>query len=162
MSSNRGIEKQDVVQILLSHKKEWNSVICRDADGPRDCRTEWSKSERETQILDIKAYMWNLEKWYRWSYLQSRNGDTDVENKCMDIKGGKGGRMTWETGLDVYTLVILCVKQIINENLQYSTGNSTQCSVVTKMRRKSKKEGIDTCIHRTDSPCCTAETNKIS
>ena len=80
----------------------------------------------------------------------------------MDIKGGKGGRMTWETGLDVYTLVILCVKQIINENLQYSTGNSTQCSVVTKMRRKSKKEGIDTCIHRTDSPCCTAETNKIS
>ena len=27
--------------ILLSHKKEWNWVICRDVDGPR----EWSKSE---------------------------------------------------------------------------------------------------------------------
>ena len=28
--------------------------------------------------------MWNLEKWYRWSYLQSRNRGTDEENKCMD------------------------------------------------------------------------------
>ena len=29
------------------------------------------------------------------------------------------------------TLLILCIKQITNENLLYSTGNSTQCSVVT-------------------------------
>ena len=34
--------------------------------------------------------MWNLEKWYRWSYLQSRNRDTDIENKYIDIKGGLG------------------------------------------------------------------------
>ena len=26
--------------ILLSHKKEWNWVICRDVDGPRACHTE--------------------------------------------------------------------------------------------------------------------------
>ena len=25
--------------------------------------------------------MWNLEKWYRWTYLQSRNRDIDIENK---------------------------------------------------------------------------------
>ena len=31
-------------------------------DGPRDCRTEGSKSEREKQILYINTYMWNLEK----------------------------------------------------------------------------------------------------
>ena len=30
--------------------------------------------------------------------------------------------MNWETGVDVYTL--LCVKQITNENLLYSTGSS--------------------------------------
>ena len=35
--------------------------------------------------------MWNLKKWYRWSYLQSWNRDTDVENKCMDTKGEMGG-----------------------------------------------------------------------
>ena len=35
--------------------------------------------------------MWNLEKWYRRSYLQSRNRDTDVENKYIDTKGkGEG------------------------------------------------------------------------
>ena len=34
--------------------------------------------------------MWNLEKWYRWFYLQNRNRDTDVENKCMDSKEGEG------------------------------------------------------------------------
>ena len=41
------------------------------------------KAEREKQIY-INTYMQNLEEWYRWSYLQSRNRDTDVENKCMN------------------------------------------------------------------------------
>ena len=46
-----------------------------------------SKLERQKQVLYMNAYMWNLEKWYRWTYLKSRNRDTDVENKYMDIKG---------------------------------------------------------------------------
>jgi len=46
-----------------------------------------SKLERQKQVLHMNAYMWNLEKWYRWTYLKSRNRDTDVENKHMDIKG---------------------------------------------------------------------------
>ena len=37
--------------------------------------------------------MWNLKKnWYRQSYLQGRNRDTDVENKSMDTN--RGG-MNW-------------------------------------------------------------------
>ena len=48
--------------------------------------------------------------------------------------------MDWETGIDIHTL--LCIKQTTDENLLYITGNSTQCSVVTRMGRKSKKEGI--------------------
>ena len=44
LSINRGMGKEDVVHIyngiLLSHKMERNSAICRDADGPRDCHTE--------------------------------------------------------------------------------------------------------------------------
>ena len=41
--------------------------------------------------------MWNLEKWYRLTYLQSRNRDKDVENKHMDTKVGKrrGGWWWW-------------------------------------------------------------------
>ena len=40
-----------------------------------------------------KTYTWNLEKWYRWTYLQNRNKDTDVENKGMDTKVGGGNRL---------------------------------------------------------------------
>ena len=43
----------------------------------------------------------------------------------------RGHGVNWETGIDAHTLLILCIKQITNENLLLSTGNSTQCSVVT-------------------------------
>ena len=99
MPIDRRMVKEDVVRIyngvLLSHKKERNWVICRDVGGSRDCHTEWNKSEREKQILYINAYMWNLEKWYRWTSLQGRNWDTDVENKRMDTKGGIGQGWGW-------------------------------------------------------------------
>jgi len=49
--ASRGVGKEDVVCVysgmVLSHQKEWNWAICRDVDGPRDCHTEWSKSERK-------------------------------------------------------------------------------------------------------------------
>ena len=75
--------------ILLSHKKEHNWVICRDMDGPRVClHIEWSKSEREKQILHINTYTWNLEKWYKWTYLQSRNRHRGGK-KSIDTKQRK-------------------------------------------------------------------------
>ena len=61
-------------------------------------QSEVSQKEKN-KISYINAYMWNLEKWYRWSYLQSRNRDTDVENKCMDTKGGRGVGWTGRLGL---------------------------------------------------------------
>ena len=61
--------------------------------------------------------------------MQSRKRDTDVENKLMGAKQRGKGEVNWETGIDIRTL--LCVKQITNENLLYSIGNSTECSVVT-------------------------------
>ena len=37
----------------------------------------------------ILSYICRIgKKWYRQSYLQSRNRDVDVGNKHMDIKGG--------------------------------------------------------------------------
>ena len=115
MPIDRRMDKEEVVNvyngILLSHKKEGNWVICRDVDGPRDCHTEWSKSEREKQISYSNAYMWNLEEWYRWTTVQGRNRDTDVENKRVDTKGGMWGGcggMNWEIGIDIYTLI--CIK----------------------------------------------------
>ena len=46
--------------ILLSHKKEWNTAICGNMDGPREDHTGWSKSEREKQAPYGITYMWNL------------------------------------------------------------------------------------------------------
>ena len=63
--------------------------------------------------------------------------------------------MNWEIGIDVYTL--LCIKQIANENLLYSTGNSTQCSE-GDLNGKETQKG-DMCIRTADSLCRTAKTN---
>ena len=50
------------------------------------------------------------------------------------------GGLNWEIGIDIYTL--LYIKQITDKDLWYSTGNSTQYSVVTYMGKESKKEWI--------------------
>ena len=49
------------------------------------------KSERERRVSYNIAYIWNLEKWYRRTYLQRR--ESDVENKFMVTKQG---REEWE------------------------------------------------------------------
>ena len=71
MSINRGMDKEDVAHIyngiLLSHKKEQNNAICSNMDGPRDYRSEWSKSYTERQISYDTTYMWNLKKGYKWT-----------------------------------------------------------------------------------------------
>ena len=58
------MDKEDVVhkynEIILSHYKEWNNVICSNMDGPRDCHAEWNKSHREREISHNITYMWNL------------------------------------------------------------------------------------------------------
>ena len=69
--------------------------------------------------------------------------ETQPQRKNVWIPRGKGGgRRNWEIGIDTYTLLILCIKQTTNENLLYSTGNSTQYSVTTYMGIESKKQWI--------------------
>ena len=74
-----------------------------------DTSTGWSKSEGEKQISYINMYMWNVEIWYRWSYVRSRNRDIDVENKHMDTKGERTGwdelrDWDWYTYTTIYTI----------------------------------------------------------
>ena len=52
--------------------------------------------------------------------------------------GGGEGEINWEIGTDIYTL--LYIKYITDKDLLYSSGNSTQYSVMTYMRIESKKE----------------------
>ena len=62
-----------------------NNAICSNMDGSRDYHTKWSKSDRERQISCGISSIWNLKKWYKWTYLQNRF--TDFKNKCMVTKG---------------------------------------------------------------------------
>ena len=49
-------------RILLSYNKEHISVSPNEVDKPRAYCTEWSKSERERQLLYINTSVWSLER----------------------------------------------------------------------------------------------------
>ena len=36
----------------------------------------------------------------------------------MDAMGDGRGGLNWEIGIDIYTLLILCIKHVTNENLR--------------------------------------------
>ena len=58
----------------------------------------------------------------------------------MDTKWGRVGGINWETGIDIY--ILLCIKQITDKDLLYSTGNSTQYYVMAYMGKEFNKEWI--------------------
>ena len=47
---------------MLSHKKEWNTAICSNIDGPRNYLTKWSQIKRNI--------------WY-YLYVESKKSDTN-------------------------------------------------------------------------------------
>ena len=63
-------------------------------------------SQGEKQISYINAYIWNLERWYWWTYLQGSNGDTDIKNRRKDKSGGaeEEGGTNGESNMEAYTL----------------------------------------------------------
>ena len=77
----------------------------------------------------LNTYIWNLEKWYCRIYLQDSKGETDIENRFMDMERGEERvrcieRVTWK-------LTSPYVKYIDNEDLLYGSGNSNRGSVST-------------------------------
>ena len=96
MFIKRWMDKEGMVHIyngiLLSLKKEWNKAICKDMNGPRDCHTEWSKSDKKRQISYDIIYMWNQKKNGTNELIYKTEIVTDVENKLMVTRedGGEG------------------------------------------------------------------------
>ena len=72
---------------ITQPSKEWVWVSSSEVDESTAYYTEWSKSEREKQISSINVYIWNLEKWNWWTYLQGRNGDSNIENGLVNTVG---------------------------------------------------------------------------
>ena len=48
-------------------------------------------SQKEKQMSHINAYIWNLERWFWWTYLQGNHGGADTENRLRDRGGGQEG-----------------------------------------------------------------------
>ena len=87
--------------MLLSHNKECTWVRSSEGDESEAYYTEWSKAEREKQISYVNAYIWTLERWYGWTYLQGRKRDSDVKNSLLDIvEEGEVG-MIWESNTEI-------------------------------------------------------------
>ena len=75
-------------------------------------------------------------------------------------RGKEDGGINWEIGIYIYTL--LYIKWITNKGLLYSTGNSTQYSVMTYMGKNLKKKNGYMCVYIkyiTKSLCCPPENN---
>ena len=121
-----------------------NTVILQQCPGQHLARTQISEvSQKEKNRYPIFSHTCGIYK----------NGTDEPicrqerQHRCREQPRGHGrqqgekGGVGW-IGRLTCTLLILCIKYITNENLLYSTGTSTQCSVVTWMRRKFKTEGI--------------------
>ena len=77
-------------------KKEWNTAICSNMDGPRDYYTKWSKPDREKQIFI--TYMWNLKYIYIYMYTHTQMFlYTKQKQKILS---------SWTFDMTLYSLII--------------------------------------------------------
>ena len=91
-----GTEAQSLLLTVASEDR--NCVVIPDMSWPWEM---FPLFFQQSGHLGLKLMLWNR--------------DTDIENKCMDTQGEKeGGWMNWEIGNDVYTPLILCIKQTYN------------------------------------------------
>ena len=77
---------------IIQYKKEWNSAMCSNMDGPKDYQTKWSRLERERQIsyhLYAESKIWN-----KLTYLQNINRHTDIEKRLVVAKEEDSGSLT--------------------------------------------------------------------
>ena len=90
---NRGIEKEDVVHIyngiLLSHKKEWNNVICSSMVGPRDYQSKWNKSDKDKCHMKSFIYQ-NLIKIIQKNLFTKQKQTHRFQNQTYGYQRGNG------------------------------------------------------------------------
>ena len=101
---------------IIQYKKEWNSAMCSNMDGPKDYQTKWSRLERERQIsyhLYAESKIWN-----KVTYLQNRNRHTDIEKRIVVAKEEESCRvMNWE--FDINRCKLWYIEKINNKIPSY-------------------------------------------
>ena len=106
--------------------KDFPCVHPNELDEPRVYYTEWSKSERERQILYMNARVWDLEGWYWWTYLRGSNGDNRHRAQtCGTVEEGEGGT-DWENSMETY--IIICkIDSKVEFAVQHKEFNPVLC-----------------------------------
>ena len=106
--------------ILLNHKKEWIWVSWTEVAEPRACYTEWSKSEREKQILYISTYISEKAMAPHSSTLAWKIPWTEEPGKLQSMGSRRVG-YDWATSLSL-------------SRIGEGNGNPLQCSCLENPR----------------------------
>ena len=77
------------------------------------------------------TYMWDLKNKVETNSFTKQKQTHRCRKQTYGHQGASMGEINWESGIDIYTL--LEIKQVTNKDLLYSTGNSTQYSVMAYM-----------------------------
>ena len=97
--------------------KEWDNAICSNVDR-RDYPLS-EVSQTETSVIWYHLYAKSKKKkWYKWMYLQNRSRLTDLENKLMVTKGGRGKGLNYSLYLTIiffiFNYIIIIIINILN------------------------------------------------
>ena len=93
-------------------------------DGLRDYHIERSMSEIEKQTSYVNTHRWNLEKWYGWTYLQSRNRHKCRAQTYGDQGGKEGlgwtGRWDWHIHIQCNVCCCCCcsVASVVSDSVR--------------------------------------------
>ena len=87
-------------------RNTFESVLMRWMNLDPIIQSEVSQKEKD-KISYSNTYIWNLEEWYWRTYLQGSTGETDIENRLIDM--GKGEervrcmeRVTWKSAFSQF------------------------------------------------------------
>ena len=112
-------------------------------DGPRDCHTEWSKSDREGEISYDISHMWNLKR-NDTNELTKQKETHRLRGWIYACWGKDEGRDSWRV---LYGHVHTAIFTMDNhKDLLHSTWNSAQCYVAVWIGQEFGGEWINISI----------------
>ena len=92
MPIDRRMDNEDVVHIYngiaLSHKKEWNNVICSNMDGPRQYHIKWR--QRNTNVIWYFLYL-ESKKIIQMNLYAKQKQTHRYRKQIYGYQSGKGG-----------------------------------------------------------------------
>ena len=90
-----------------------------------------SKVSQKEKISYNIAYVWNLEKWYEWTYVQGKNRDTDVEmgmwiHRWAEEEGGTNLKINIDICTQCYVMCLVTqLGMTLCDSMDYSPPGSS-------------------------------------